>query len=98
MLRTQICILSTCGIEFQTDNPRKLHCTRQHSTLDRVRRWKAKRRKGGGDGGGPNGGAPIPTLFDQQPAADSGVISIADHKPAAGVGAKVGARAKKASA
>lgn len=74
MLLTKTCVLSTCGIEFQTDNPRKSHCTRQHATLDRVRRHKAKRRKGGG-GDGPGGGG-SPTLFDTITPIDPRALTI----------------------
>ena len=60
---TRTCALDGCDVEFQTDNPRKKHCSPQHSTLSRVRRWKAKHRKPRGGGGG-NGGGSSPTLFD----------------------------------
>jgi len=63
---TRICALDECKVEFQTDNPRKMHCSRQHSNLAQVRRWRAKhRKKGGGGGGGDNGGGRGPTLFDE---------------------------------
>jgi hypothetical protein len=76
MLHTRVCALSTCGLEFQTDNSRKTHCTRQHATLDRVRRHKAKRRKGGGGGGGNGGGGASPTLFDTVTPVDSRAIYV----------------------
>jgi hypothetical protein len=57
MLFTRTCALAECGQTFQTDNPRKTHCTREHANLNNVRRWRAKHRKPrGGGGGGGNGG------------------------------------------
>lgn len=68
---TRRCELEGCGVEFQTDHPTKKHCTTRHSTLSRVRRYKAKNRKGGGGGGGGNGGGSGPTLFDEIVPVDS---------------------------
>lgn len=69
---TRTCALSDCPIEFQTDNPRKMHCSKQHTILDGVRRHRAKRRKGGGGGGGNGGGGGgVPTLFDTISPVDS---------------------------
>ena len=78
MLQTRTCALTTCGIEFQTDNPRKLHCTRQHATLDRVRRHRTKHRKGGGGGGDNGGGGGESTLFDTITTADARAIYVPD--------------------
>jgi len=61
---TRTCALDGCDVQFQTDNPRKKHCSPRHSTLSRVRRYKAKHRSKGGGNGGGGGGAPEPTLFD----------------------------------
>jgi hypothetical protein len=76
MLQTKICPLDGCGLEFQTDNPRKLYCSRQHATLDRMRRWNAKHRKprGGGGGGGNGGGGQ--TLFDTITPHGSGPVAV----------------------
>lgn len=71
---TRTCALTGCKTEFQTDNPRKMHCTRQHSTLARMRRLRAKRRKGGGGGG--NGGGGGPTLFDELVPIDPQAIVL----------------------
>ena len=74
---TRICALAECKAEFQTDNPRKMHCSRQHSNLAQVRRWRAKhRKKGGGDGGG--GGGSGPTLFDELVPVDPKAIVLTD--------------------
>lgn len=62
---TRICALDGCGTKFQTDNPRKTHCSTQHSNVGRARRLRAKRRRGGGGNGGGNGGGGSPTLFDE---------------------------------
>jgi hypothetical protein len=78
MLQTKTCALSTCRVEFQTDNSRKTHCTRQHATLDRVRRWKAKQRNGGGGGGNGGGGGGAPTLFDTIETVDPQAIYVPD--------------------
>lgn len=59
---TRTCALDGCNVVFQTDNSRKTHCSRQHSNLAKVRKWRAKHRKGGG---GPGGGGGGPTLFDE---------------------------------
>jgi hypothetical protein len=61
---TRICALKGCDVEFQTDNKIKKHCCSAHSTLNRVRRWKAKHRKGKGGGGGGGGGG-APRLFNE---------------------------------
>ena len=71
---TRTCALDTCHTEFQTDNPRKTHCTRQHSTLSRMRRLRAKRGKGGGGGGKGGGGGP--TLFDELVPVDPQTIYV----------------------
>jgi hypothetical protein len=61
---TRICALDGCNVEFQTDNPRKTHCSRKHTNLAQQKKWRARhKRKGGGGGGGNGGGAP--TLFDE---------------------------------
>jgi hypothetical protein len=76
---TRTCGLPECGIEFQTDNKRKMHCSRAHSNLAQVRRWRAKRRKGGGGGGGGgNGGGGEPGLFDSITPVDSRAIYVPD--------------------
>ena len=82
-LYTRTCALSTCNIEFQTDNPRKTHCSSTHSTLDRMRRKRARdRMKGGGDGGGNGGGGGNPTLFDvSMPADGRGMQVVESRKP-----------------
>lgn len=77
MLHTRVCALETCGLKFDTDNPRKLHCTRQHATLDRVRRHRKNNRRGGG-GGGNGGGGGAPTLFDTITPVDSRAIYAPD--------------------
>ena len=59
---SRTCALPECPVEFQTDNSRKMHCSKAHSDLHRVREWRKKHRKGGGNGGG--GGGESPTLFD----------------------------------
>lgn len=62
-----VCALDGCENVFYSDNPRKKHCCQAHSTLSRVRRYKAKHRKnrgGDGGGGGNGGGGGIATLFD----------------------------------
>lgn len=61
---TRNCALPECNLEFQTDNSRKMHCTKAHANLHQVRKWRAKRRKKGGGNGGDGGGGGIPTLFD----------------------------------
>lgn len=93
MLYTRVCALSTCGLKFDTDNPRKTHCTTKHSVLDRVRRHKAKHRKGGGGNGGGNGGGGAPTLFDTIETVDPRATYVPDicyrtpdRKPAESVG------------
>jgi hypothetical protein len=58
-LFTRRCALPECGVEFQTDNPRKLHCSRKHTELHQVRKYRARRKKGG-DGGGDGGGGRPP--------------------------------------
>jgi hypothetical protein len=75
---TRTCALAGCNVEFQTDNSRKKHCSSKHSTLSRVRRWKAKNRKGGGGGGGGNGGGGGPTLFETLTPVDSRAIYVPD--------------------
>lgn len=66
MLFHRTCPLTECGLEFDTDNPRKRFCSEEHSKVGRVREWRARHRKkgGGGGGGGGNGGGQTPTLFD----------------------------------
>src|SRR5579864_8795836 len=59
MLVTRHCALPECGLEFQTDNLRKQHCSKAHANPHQVRLWRAKRRKGGGGGGNGGGGAPL---------------------------------------
>lgn len=71
---TRTCALEGCEVEFQTDNRRKKHCCPAHSNLHRVRRWKAKHRKGGGPGGG--GGGRKPTLFDTIKTEDEGAFYV----------------------
>src|SRR5579864_6444761 len=68
MLVTRRCALPECGLEFQTDNLRKMHCSKVHANRHQVRLWRARRKNGGGNGGGDGGGggAPEPTLFDGQ--------------------------------
>lgn len=73
---TRHCELEGCGIEFQTDHPTKKHCCTRHSTLNRVRRCKAKKRKGGGPGGGGNNGGGAPTLFDELIPVDPQTIFV----------------------
>ena len=65
MLFKRICPLAECGLEFDTDNPRKEFCTLAHSKVGRVRRHRAKNRKprGGGGGGNGGGGGSSPNLF-----------------------------------
>lgn len=55
-----------------------MHCSKQHTILDGVRRHRAKRRKGGGGGGGNGGGGGEPTLFDTITPADSRAIYVPD--------------------
>jgi hypothetical protein len=80
MLHTRVCALTECEEEFQTDNPRKTYCSRQHSTLDRMRRYRKNHRKGkgGGGGGGNGGGGGSPTLFDTLTPQDSRAIYVPD--------------------
>lgn len=69
---TRTCALETCGAEFQTDNPRKKHCSSSHSTTHRMRRLRAKKNKGGGNGGGGGdggGGLFIETITPQDSRA-----------------------------
>ena len=75
---TRVCALAGCEIQFQSDNPRKKHCSAAHSALSRVRRYKAKRRKGGGGGGG-NGGGGQPVLSDTITPVDSRAIYVPDN-------------------
>lgn len=76
---TRTCALDGCEVEFQTDNRAKKHCCPAHSSLNRVRRWKAKHKKGGGGGGGGNGGGGgVPTLFDSITPQDSRAIYVPD--------------------
>jgi len=80
-LYTRICALDDCAIEFQTDNPRKKHCTSAHSVTHRMRNKRARDRKnrgGGGDGGGNGGGGGNPTLFDTLTPQDSRAIYVPD--------------------
>lgn len=62
---TRTCALAECAVEFQTDNPRKTHCSKQHSDVARARRLRSKRRKGGGGGGNGGGGGTKLPLFDE---------------------------------
>lgn len=74
---TRTCALAECGVEFQTDNPRKTHCTTRHSNVARARRLRSRRRKGGGGGdGGGNGGGGGPTLFDELVPIDPQAIYV----------------------
>jgi hypothetical protein len=70
---TRICALDGCDVQFQTDNPRKTHCSLDHANLSRVRRFRAKRRKGGGNGGpssgGRGGGVRLDTIVTVDPQA-----------------------------
>ena len=74
----RICPLAECGLEFETDNPRKEFCTPEHSTMGRVRRHRAKKRKGGGGGGGNGGGGGEPQLFDTITPQDARAVYVPD--------------------
>ena len=77
---TRTCLLPECHVEFQTDNPRKTHCSSRHSNLARMRRLMAKLRSGGGGGGG-NGGGGGPTLFDELALVDpQAIFTIPDTR------------------
>lgn len=77
---TRHCALPECGKEFQTDNSRKMHCSKAHSNRHLVRAWRANKRKkgGGGGGGGGNGGGGGPTLFDTITPVDSRAVYAPD--------------------
>lgn len=109
MIFTRVCALDGCQVEFQTDNSRKLHCSPRCSNLHRVRRFKAKNRRGGGGGGNGGGGGESPTLFDTITPQDSRAIYVPDtcyrtpeespnRKPSVGEKPSVAEKASKAAA
>lgn len=71
MRYTRVCELQECDVEFETDNPRKIHCSAKHSTLNRKRRSLDKKRRGGGGPNGGGGGGGEATLFDTITPIDS---------------------------
>lgn len=75
---TRICALETCGLEFQTDNPRKMHHSKQCAQVHKMRRFRSKRKTGGGGGGGNGGGGGEPTLFDTITPVDSRATYVPD--------------------
>jgi hypothetical protein len=105
MLFKRVCALEGCTVEFQTDNSRKMHCSKRHTTLDGVRRHRAKHRKGGGGGGNGGGGGESPTLFETLTPVDSRAIYVPDtcyrtpdQEPARKPSVSVSPKAHKAAA
>jgi hypothetical protein len=75
---SRVCALKECAVEFQTDNPRKTHCSTRHSNLNRARAKRARDRKRGGGNGGGNGGGGMPMLFDELVPIDPHAIVLTD--------------------
>jgi hypothetical protein len=90
-LMRRICKLTECGKPFDPIVPHQVFCSGRCATRLRVRKWKAKHRKGGGGpSGGGNGGGGGLTLFDQLPL-DSKLRKLG-RESAAEKAAAVGAR------
>jgi|SRR5579859_5567900 len=85
-MEKRLCALEGCGIEFEPNALNQMHCTRQHATLHRVRRFRERHRHPVPPPLSPNPTDPKGPQRDDQ-YAEAGILLNARRRPAAAVSA-----------